>query len=105
MSFTRSIAIVELVRSPAGVRRRPAARRAGLAVDEVLADQRLRTDLAARVLAQVGQAGSVTSTSTIASGRPSTFETLNLLVLPARTPATLKSPPSVSPKALSKSSW
>ena len=48
--------------------------------------------------------GSVTSAFTSASGRPSTSLTLNSLVWPARTPATLKSPPSVSPNALSNSS-
>ena len=59
MSLTRSIAIVELVCSTGSAPAvgKPLVRGAGLAVHEVLADQRLRADLAMGVLAQVRQAG------------------------------------------------
>ena len=60
MSLTRSIAIVELVCCTRQRGRRPGCRcvrRAGLAVHEVLADERLRPDLAVRVLAQVREPG------------------------------------------------
>ena len=58
MLLTRSSPIVELVcltgtRPPSGRRRGDVP---GLAVDEVLADERLRAYLAGRVLAQVGLA-------------------------------------------------
>ncbi len=79
----------------------PARRRARLAVDEVLADERLRADLAA-ARPSAGRPGPARSpsASTTASGCawPSRWTSP---VLPARTPAILKSPPLARPKALS----
>ena len=106
MSFTRSIAIVELVcstgtRPPSGSRSSDAPGWQSTKYSPISDCGRISQRASLR---RSARPGSVTFASTSASGRPSTILTLNVLVSPARTPATLKSPPSVRPNALSKSS-
>ena len=81
--------------------RDPLRRRPGLAVHEVLADERLGPDLAVRVAPEIGEAGlrDLGRHDRVLRGPALTRRSP---VVPALTPATLKSPPSESPKALSK---
>ena len=106
MSFTRSIAIVELVCST-GTRAPSASCSSSVPGWQSTKYSPIRDcgRISQRAsLRRSARPGSVTSAVTSASGRPSTFVMPKLLVWPARTPATLKSPPSVRPKALSNSS-
>ena len=105
MLFTRSSGIVEVVcvtgtRPPSGIR--------SLEVPgwhctkySPMNDCGLISQCASR--RRSANPGSVTFTFTRASGREPPSSTSRLVVVPARTPATLKSPPSVTPKALSNS--
>ena len=80
-------------------------RRARLAVDVVLADQRLRADAALGVGAEGVEArlGDLDLDERLRAARPSGASTLNSVVCPARTLPTLRSPPSTRPNELSNS--
>ena len=70
---------------------------ARVAVDEVLADQRLRPRLAGGVLVELAEARAVTWMVTTALR--DFWSRLIALIVPAGTPATLKSAPVTRPKA------
>ena len=106
MSATRSIAIVELVcstgtRPPSGSRSSELPGWQSTKYSPISDCGRISQRASLR---RSASPGSVTSASTSATGRSPTFVTLKVFVCPARTPAILKSPPSVSPNALSNSS-
>ena len=103
MLLTRSMGIVELVcstgtRPPSGSLRSEAPGWQSTKYSPISDCGRISQRASSR---RSAKPGSVTSAFTTASGRSCPM-TSKLVVRPARTPAILKSPPSVRPKALSK---